>query len=86
VTISTSSSNIKGFADSNDEDSIWKKPIRISDNMMVVAIPESIVQKLHINEQDTWFELIPTSDQAAIILKICSKKVGSSHIVEASRV
>jgi hypothetical protein len=82
VTLSASSSNIKGYPNS-DKNPIWKKPIRISDNITVIAIPESIVQKLEIDE-DTWFELTATIGE--IILKISSKKVGSSNIVEASRV
>jgi hypothetical protein len=67
-------SNINGLANSNNKNPIWKKPHRISPNMMVVAIPESIVQQLHIDEQQTWFEEIPTSE--GIFLKISSKEIG----------
>ncbi|MGA9149928.1 MAG: hypothetical protein WBZ36_05060 [Candidatus Nitrosopolaris sp.] len=48
--------------------------IRVSPNMMVVAIPESIVQQLHIDEQRTWFEEICT--ETGIFLKISSKEIG----------
>ncbi|MFZ0510893.1 MAG: hypothetical protein WAM14_04735 [Candidatus Nitrosopolaris sp.] len=75
--------NIKCIADSNNENSIYHPAIRVGANAMVVIIDESIVQKLHINEE-CWFEQIPTSD--GIILRISSKKVVSSDIVEASRV
>jgi hypothetical protein len=71
--LTTSSSNI-GLPDSNNKKPICKKPIRISHDMMVVAIPESIVQQLHIDEQRTWFQEIVTSE--VIILKILSKEIG----------
>jgi len=71
--LTTSSSNI-GLPDSNNKNPIWKKPHRISPDMMVVAIPESIVQQLHIDEQGTWFEEIPT--ETGIFLKISSKEIG----------
>ncbi len=73
--MTVASSGIKGLTDTNNVDSIWKKPIRISDNMTVVAIPESVVQQLHIDEQRTWFQVIVTSE-GEIILKIFSKEIG----------
>ena len=71
--LTTSSSNI-GLPDSNNKNPIWKKPHRISPDTMVVAIPESIVQQLHIDDECTWFEEIPTSE--GIFLKISSKEIG----------
>ena len=78
--LTTSSSNI-GLPDSNNP--IWKKPHRISSDMMVVAIPESIVQRLQIDEQRTWFEEIPTSE--GIFLKISSKEIPSHDLTENPR-
>lgn len=65
----TSSSNIKGLPDSNNNYQIWKKVIRVGDNppAMVVVIDESIAKQLHINE-NTWVEEIATSE--GIFLKI----------------
>jgi hypothetical protein len=67
--------SIKGLwrQDSNNSDSVWKKPIRISPSLMVVAIPESIVQLLHLDDQRTWFEQIPTRE--GLFLKISSKEI-----------
>lgn len=55
----TSSSNIKGLPDSNNNYPIWKKVIRIGDKppAMVVVIDESIVKELAIDEQ-CWLEQI----------------------------
>jgi hypothetical protein len=69
------SPNIKGLPDSNSKKPVWKKPVRVADTMFV-AIPESIVKKLRINEECSWFEVSSTSE--GIFLKIASKKVGSS--------
>ncbi|MFZ0510582.1 MAG: hypothetical protein WAM14_03160 [Candidatus Nitrosopolaris sp.] len=73
--MTSSSSNIKGLSDSdNKENSIWKKPIRIS-NMMVVVIQESIVQKLQIDEEYVWFEEIPTSEGIFLKISRCSESL-----------
>ena len=72
----------------NIKSPILKKPIRVSDTMVVVPIhespilkkpiDESLVKKLPINEE-TWFEEIPTSE--GIFLRIASRKIGSCHDV-----
>ncbi|MGB8935129.1 MAG: hypothetical protein WCC17_08495 [Candidatus Nitrosopolaris sp.] len=64
---SSTSSNIKGLPDSNP---ILKKGIRVAD-MMFVAIPESIVRELQIDEQ-VWFEEIPTSGGIFLKISRCS--------------
>jgi hypothetical protein len=74
--MNTTSPNIKRLLDSNGN-SIYHHAIRIGPNAMVVMLDESIVKKLCIDEQDTWFEQIPTS--RGIFLAISSKKIESSH-------
>jgi hypothetical protein len=73
VLLSTSSSNIKDFPDSN-KNPIWKKVICIGDKppAMVVVIDESIVKQLHIDEE-SWLEQIAIS--GGIFLKLSSKKI-----------
>jgi hypothetical protein len=66
--------SIKGLRspDSNNDNTIWKKPIRIG-QVVLAPIAESLVKKLEIDEKYTWFEEIPTSE--GILLKItqCSE-------------
>jgi hypothetical protein len=57
----SSSSNINRLSDSHNKNPNLKTPIRFGDTMFI-AIPEHIVQYLHIEEQRTWFEVIPTSE------------------------
>jgi hypothetical protein len=58
-----------GLPVSNNKNPILKKVIRVGDQprMMLVALHESIVEQLAIDEQ-CWFEQIATSEE--IILKI----------------
>jgi hypothetical protein len=69
--MTTSSSNIKGLPDSNNDISILKSSIRVSDTMVVV-IHESIVRKLRIDERQTLFEEIPTSERIFLRVSRCS--------------
>jgi len=66
----TSSSNIKGFPESNPR----KKVICIGGQppAMVVLIHDSIVKQLHIDEQ-CWFEEIPVSN--GIFLKFSKNEM-----------
>ncbi|MGB6533809.1 MAG: hypothetical protein WBF33_37480 [Candidatus Nitrosopolaris sp.] len=77
----SSSSNINRLSDSHNKNPIRKKPIRVGD-MMFLAIPDSIVEKLHIDE-DSWFEQIPTIE--GIFLKISSKEIPSRDLIENPR-
>ena len=79
--MNTSSSNINGFPDSNNENSIWKKAIRVGDQRpaIVVVIHESIVQQLHIDEQ-CWFEEIPTSEGILLRISRCSDSLALPKI------
>ena len=74
----STSSNINGFPDSNNENSVWKKAIRIGDQRptMVVVLHESIVQQLHIDEH-CWFEETITSEGILLKISRCSDSLAS---------
>jgi hypothetical protein len=68
--VNTTSPNM-GLPDLNNKNPIWKKPILVGDTMFL-AIPDSIVQLLHINEEYTWFQEIPTNEGIFFL----SKEIG----------
>jgi hypothetical protein len=66
-----SSYNLNTLPDSTNENPIRKKAICVGQPPTIVAvIHDSIVKKLHIDEE-CWFEEIPMKD--GIFLKICQK-------------
>jgi hypothetical protein len=78
----SSSSSYKGLADSRKKNPIRKKPILIGDTIFV-ALPDSIVEELHIDEQQT-FEVIPTS--RGIYLQISSTQIEpSTDLIDGSK-
>jgi hypothetical protein len=78
--MNTSSSDIKGLPDSNNRNPILKRLIRISDTMGVVPIPDSVIKKLHIDEECTWFEVIPTSEGILLKISLCSDSLALPKI------
>jgi hypothetical protein len=48
------------------ENSIWKKPARLSPDGMGVIIPQSLVELFHIDDDQTWLQMIPT-DQGLLM-------------------
>jgi hypothetical protein len=45
-----------------------KKPARLSPNAMGIAIPQSLVELLHIDDERTWVEEIPIKE--GLLLRI----------------
>jgi hypothetical protein len=41
---------------------VWKKPVRLSPNGMGVVIPQSFVELLQIDDDQTWLQMILTDE------------------------
>jgi hypothetical protein len=72
--MAASSSNIS-FPDSNNKNP-RRKPIMVGETMFL-AIAKPIVEQLHIDEEYTWLEQIPTSD--GIYFKIVKEDMDRSQ-------
>jgi hypothetical protein len=56
--------------------SVWKKPARLSPTAVGIVIPQSLVELLHIDDERTWVEEIPTNE--GLLLRIVNG-MPSSH-------
>jgi hypothetical protein len=66
----SSSSNIK-VPDRNNRDPVLKKLIRIG-SVVVVPIPEPLLNELNIDEECTWFEEVRTIEGILLKVSRCS--------------
>lgn len=59
------------------KNSVWKKPARLSPNAMGIVIPQSLVELLNIDDEQTWVEEIPTNE--GLLLRIVNGMPSSNE-------